>query len=190
MFLKLTILFLLLVDPVGNVPFFVSVLKHVDPKRQKFIILRELVIALLIMIFFLFFGEIFFRVINITQNTLEITGGIILFIIALDMLFSKPLLAVEKKKVYKEPLIVPLAIPATAGPAILAVIVLYGGKEVSKGLLLLVILLTWLISVPILLLAPTIKRLLGDNGAVAVERIFGYIVVLLSVQMVAHGLLS
>ncbi len=189
MIVHMTFLFLIIMDPLGNVPLFVSILKHFDPVTQRKIILRELLVALAAMIFFIFFGEVFFKLLNIDNHTIEITGGIILFMIAIGMIFAKSS-HINGKKNTKEPLIVPLAIPAVAGPAILATIVLYGGSGVSKLLVLLAIFIAWLISVPILLLAPYIKSVLGNNGAVAVERLFGYLIVLISVDMISHGIVA
>ena len=189
MLLHLTVLFLIILDPIGNVPFFVGVLRPFTPKRQRYIIIRELIIALIVMIFFLFFGQLFFAILDIGDHTLEITGGLILFLIALQMLFAKHHDDTQITRKTSEPLIVPLAIPAVAGPAILAAIILYGGNnETSKLIVLLAILISWAISAVTLLLAPQIKKWTGENGAIAVERIFGYVVVVIAVEMMVHGI--
>lgn len=187
MIFQLALLFFIVLDSVGNVPLFASLLRHFELARQRAIILRELIIALIIMVFFLYFGDSFFKLLNIDQHTLEITGGIILFVIAIDMIFARGSHQNEKE-VVKEPLIVPLAVPATAGPAILATIVLQYNMGISQFVILGAIFLAWLASLIILLLSPQIKRLLGDNGTIALERLFGYIIVLIATEMIAHGI--
>lgn len=186
----MTFLFWVVMDPFGNIPIFVTMLKHFDPAKQKKIIIRELTIALGVMILFLFGGRAFFQLLKISLPSLEMAGGIILFIIAVNMIFSSPLKA-GVGRIPKDPLIVPLAIPAVAGPAILATITLYGGAIGSSKLAVLIaIVIAWLFLFPTLLFSPYLKKILGDNGIVAAERLFGYIVVLISCQMAVNGLLS
>lgn len=182
-------LFLIVMDPLGNVPIFVGVLRSFDPERQRKIILRELLIALGFMILFLFFGQGFFRVLNVSTSSLQMAGGIILFIIAIRMIFAAP--GQHKGgRIAKDPLIVPLAVPAVAGPAILATMTLYGGAAENKLLVLLAVFIAWLCLLPTLIFSPYLKKLLGDNGIIAAERLFGYIVVLVSTQMALSGLIS
>ncbi len=185
----MSFLFLIVMDPLGNVPIFVGVLRYFDPQRQRKIILRELLIALGIMIIFLFFGQGFFRILHVSTTSLQMAGGIILFIIAIRMIFADP---GEKKggRIAKDPLIVPLAVPAVAGPAILATMTLYGGAAGNKLLVLLAVFIAWLFLLPTLIFSPYLKKLLGENGIIAAERLFGYIVVLVSTQMAVNGLTS
>ncbi|MCH9627045.1 MAG: hypothetical protein S4CHLAM2_06790 [Chlamydiales bacterium] len=183
----MTFLFLIVLDPLGNVPIFVGVLRHYAPKRQREIILRELLIALGIMVVFLFFGQGFFKLLNVSESSLQIAGGIILFLIAIRMIFASPS-SKKAGRAPKDPLIVPLAIPAVAGPAILATMTLYGGSGESKLLVLAAVLIAWLFLLPVLLFSPSLKRFLGTNGLTAVERLFGYLVVLVSTQMALSGL--
>lgn len=181
-------LFWIVLDPFGNIPIFVSLLKHFDPEKQRKIIMRELLIALGIMIVFLFFGQGFFQLLNITDASLQMAGGIILFMIALHMIFSTH--KNEKtERIPKDPLIVPLAVPAVAGPGILATITLYGGGLQNNLLVLIAIVLSWLLLLPVLLFAPKLKQFLGENGTITAERLFGYIVILISTQMALNGLL-
>lgn len=186
----MSFLFFMVLDPIGNVPICASLLKHFDTKKQVRIIVRELLIALAIMIVCLFFGQGFFTLLHITTPSLELAGGIILFIIALKMIFAKP----QPEKLGrppKDPLIVPLAVPAMAGPGILATITLYGGGvEGDKLTVFFAILISWLFSVPLLIFSPFLKKTLGDNGIVAAERLFGFIIVWISCEMGIHGLLT
>lgn len=185
-----TFVLFVVMDSLGCVPLFLSILKPFEPKVQRRIILREMVIALGVMIFFLFFGQEFFKLINIQQAALQIAGGIILMIIGIRMIFAKHVDDTVKRSL-KEPLIVPMAIPAIAGPGILATISLYGGGlEGSKVITLIGILIAWLLSLPILLLSSTLKKILGINGLIAVERLFGYLIVLISAQTAVNGIIA
>lgn len=185
----MSFLFLMVMDPLGNVPIFISAIKYFDPKKQRVIILRELLIALGFMIIFLFGGQGFFQLLHVSESSLQIAGGIILFLIAIPMIFATPH---EEKvtRIPKDPLIVPLAIPAVAGPGILATMTLYGGTAENKSLVLLAVIIAWLFLLPTLLFSPYLKKLLGENGLAAAERLFGYLVVLISTQMALNGLTS
>lgn len=186
MLLYLSILFWMILDPVGNVPLIVGLMGSLPLKRQLFVIFREMLIALGVMILALFFGESFFYALQVDTSALAITGGIILFLIGIKMVFSEPADASRPQK-HHEPFIVPLAIPAIAGPGILAAIILYAGGEVSNWIVFGAICISWLFSLPVVLFAPWIKHIFGVNGAVATERLFGYLVVLIAVQMMLRG---
>ena len=188
-FFHMTLIFFIIMDAVGTTPIFVGLLSSFEPKRQRQIIVREMIIALIIMVIFLFFGEGILKLLNIDTPALQIAGGILIFLIALRLLFALPSTE-EMTCSKKEPLIVPLAVPSIAGPGILAAISLWGGLEESKLLVLFAVILAWLISLPILLLASLFKKYLGANGLTAVERLFGYLLCLISIDMVIHGLLS
>lgn len=188
--LHITIVLFIIMDSLGNVPLFLSVLKPFEPAHQRKIIMREMLIALAVMIFFLFFGRAFFALLKINQCTLQIAGGIILFMIAIKMVFSSEKEDIGKKPP-REPLIVPLAIPATAGPGILATITLYGGGlEGSKWVALIAVIIAWLFSLPVLLLSSQLKKVLGINGLIAIERLFGYLVVLIAANTTLKGFVS
>lgn len=181
-------LFWIVMDSLGTLPLFVSLLKHFDPKKQRRIIVREMLIALGLMIIFLFFGRGFFKLLHITHSSLQISGGIILFLLAVKMIYALP--GGEKnQRVPSDPLIVPLAVPSIAGPGILATITLYGGIAGTPTVLL-AIFIAWALSLPLLLLSSTLTKVMGENGIVATERLFGYILVLISTQMAFAGLTS
>ncbi len=188
-FLHMTFVFFIVMDSIGTIPIFVGVLSPFEPKRQRQIIVREMLIALGIMLLFLFFGENFLKVLHIDTPALQISGGIIIFLIALKLLFAVP---TEKKAAHskKEPLIVPLAVPSIAGPGILAAISLWGGIEKDKTAVFFAVILAWLLSLPILLLASLFKKYLGPFGLIAVERLFGYLLALISIDMVINWFLA
>ncbi|MES2345680.1 MAG: MarC family protein [Chlamydiota bacterium] len=173
-------------DPIGNVPIFVSVLKNVKSKRQCAIIFRELVIALIIIISFYFIGDFLLSALSVTEDAVMISGGIILFLIALKMIFpTEQDLKTDHVK-GKEPFIVPLAVPLVAGPAILAAVMIYSKQE-SNLINITAIILAWVVSTLILLASLFIRKLLGERGIIACERLMGLILTLISVQMFLRG---
>ncbi len=178
----------LLMDAIGNIPFFVSILKDIKPPRQRIIIMRELFIALAVMLFFNFLGDAVLRALHIARYSVLISGGIILFILSLKMIFPSKHDTEVDKPAEKEPLIVPLAIPLVAGPAVLAAIVLYAGQVSSSWISCSAIVLAWAASVPILVGSSYMKKLLGARGIIAIERLFGLILTMLSIQMLLSGI--
>ncbi len=178
----------LLMDSIGNVPIFVSILKDIDPARQRKIIFRELLIALLIIVTFNFLGDALLSFLNVKIATILISGGIILFLIALKMIFpAKPNPDLQLPQ-DKEPFIVPLAIPLVAGPAVLAAVMLYSGQHKDGLVTLGAIAIAWAASTLILLSSSFWKKLLGWRGLVACERLMGLILTLIAVQMFLQGL--
>ena len=177
----------LLMDPLGNVPIFVSVLKDIEPKRQRLVIIRELFIALAIIILFNFLGEFLLNLLNIKRPTLLISGGIILFIIAIRMIFPSRKDPESEYSTDKEPFIVPLAVPMVAGPAVLAAVMLYSYQDTNPWVSISAIIIAWAASTLILLSSPYLKKLLGNRGLIACEKLMGLLLVLLSVQMFLEG---
>lgn len=178
----------LLMDPIGNVPIFVSVLKDINPRRQRGIIIRELIIALIIIILFYFLGDALLGFLNVTMPTILISGGIILFLIALKMIFPGKRDPEVELPHAKEPFIVPLAIPLVAGPAVLAAVMLYSGQHKKDVMLpLCAIVIAWATSTLILISSSLWKKLLGWRGLVACERLMGLILTLIAVQMFLEG---
>lgn len=179
----------LLMDPIGNVPLFITILKDFSPKKQKVIILRELILALAIIIAFYFIGEILLDLIHIKQHTLLMAGGIILFLIAIRMIFPPP--ASQKEEILKNlkaPVLVPLAIPLVAGPAVLATVMLYSQQKIPPFVVLCAIFLAWIVSTIILLSSSFLKKCLGPTGLSAAEKLMGLLLTLLSIQMFLEGL--
>ena len=178
----------LVMDPVGNIPVFVSLLKSVDPARRTQIILREALIALLILMIFLFAGQSILRGLQVSVPALGIAGGIILFLIALKMVFP-PELTTEPVKQRGEPFIVPLAIPLVAGPSAMTTIMLFVSREPTRVFHWFVALLVaWFISTLILLSSTPLSKFLGEKGLMALERLMGMILITLSIQMFLNGL--
>ena len=180
------LVFFLLMDPVGNIPIFISILKELPPKRLKIVIFRELLIALGFIVGFYFIGEWLMTFLGVADYTLRISGGIILFLIAIKMIFSDGAEKAEKKVNY-EPFIVPLAVPLVAGPAILSAVMIGGQAAESHSTTLIAILISWGISTGILLCSSMLQKALGEKGLHACERLMGLVLILLSVQMFLDG---
>jgi multiple antibiotic resistance protein len=177
-------------DPLGNMPIFISVLKTVPPKRRSKILMRELLIALLILVTFLFLGDAMLKTLHLRQEAVSIAGAIILFLIAIKMIFPPGRGGgIMGDTPDGEPFIVPLATPLIAGPSILATLILIGNQHPGEqGKLITALLIAWGISSAILMSSGHFMRVLGNRGVFAIERLMGMILVMLSVQMFLDGI--
>ena len=185
-FLSATILLVLITDPIGNIPIFANALKHVAPERRSRVILREILIAFALLLTFMFVGEGFLRVMNLSELSLQIGGGVILFLIALRMVFPPP--GNEVDDILTEPLIVPLAVPAVAGPSALATVLLLVSQQPEKRMEWIAALcVTMLISAVVLVSAERIQRVIGTRLVVAVERLMGLVLVSVAIERVLRG---
>jgi multiple antibiotic resistance protein len=182
------VLLFFLMDPLGNIPVLLSVLSGIEPKRQRFIIARELSIALLILLIFLYAGKPLLNFLHLQQETVTISGGIILLIIGLRMIFPKPE-GIMGANPDGEPFLVPIAIPLIAGPSVLAMLMLMtqsSPENMTHWLLALVV--AWAASAIIMMSAPVLLRLLKHRGLTALERLMGMILVMMAVQMLINGI--
>lgn len=178
----------LLMDPIGNIPLFLSILKEIPPRRQRYIILRELIIALIVIILFNFLGDYLLSLLRVSQDTVQIAGGIILFMIALKMVFPAHKDIDVNGPHEREPFIVPLAIPLVAGPAVLAAVMLYAKQETNKTVVIVSIVIAWFASTVILISSTILKKVLGWRGIIACERLMGLLLTLIAIQMFLEGL--
>jgi multiple antibiotic resistance protein len=178
----------LVMDPFGNIPIFLSVLQNYDPGRRRRIMIRELVIALVVLTFFLFFGKYVLAGLHISEPALSISGGVILFLIAIRMIFpSKP--EAEEPGDEGEPVIVPLAVPLVAGPSSMAMVILFSTQYPERLLSWFVALvIAWLAGLVVLLLSDSLRRFLGNRVLKAIERLMGMILTTMAVQMLLSGL--
>jgi len=182
----LTLSLFILMDPFGNIPIYIAMLKDFSAKRQMIIIIRELTIALFVILLFTFMGKHLLDFLRVKQETISIAGGLILFMIAIKMIFPRGQEPFVDTNMQEEPFIVPLAIPLIAGPSILAAIVIYSHQE-GMITLLISICIAWVFSTLILLSAPFLKQILGIRGIMAGERLMGLVLTLISVQMLLDG---
>lgn len=183
-----TLLFLVL-DPLGNIPIFLSVLDGVAPERRTRVVIREVLLALVVLILFLFLGNYVLQFLDLSQHALSISGGVILFMISIKMVFPVKRSAPYADELDGEPLLVPLAIPMVAGPSALAVVILLATSEPDKLLNWLVALLAaWFLSAVILISATKLQKILGRRGLIAMERLMGMLLVALAIQMLLNGI--
>ena len=181
-------LLFLVLDPVGNVPVFLTTLKQVTPERRRKVVLRELLIALAVLVFFLFFGRAVLAALQVSQPALTIAGGIVLFLIAVRMVFSIGGSDMFGKSPQGEPFIVPLAIPLVAGPSAITTVLLLNSRE--PGLWpqwLLALVAAWVASALILLGASSLARYLGERVLMALERLMGMLLTIIAVEMFLTG---
>lgn len=185
--LSTTILLFLVLDPVGNIPAFLFVLKNTPEWRHRKIILRELIIALAVLILVLFFGKFILQLLQISRPSLGIAGGIILFLIAVKMVFpaTGQIFGQEPES---EPFIVPLAIPLIAGPSAMAILMLLMARNPESWReWFLSLILAWSVSSLILLPADKLMKILGKRVITAFERLMGLVLTAIAVEMFIEG---
>jgi MarC family membrane protein len=186
-FFQTFILLLLVTDPFGNVPLFVSALNPVAPSRRPRIVVRECAIAFLLLLLFMFFGRHFLTALQLTEVSLRIGGSVILLLIAIRMVFPHPD-GVLGRTEGGEPFIVPLAIPALAGPSALATVLLFTSRSTEEVMVHVAALgavgVVWL---AVFLSADRLQRLLGTQVMTAFERLMGLILTAMSVEMLLGG---
>ncbi|USP09739.1 YhgN family NAAT transporter [Aeromonas dhakensis] len=181
------VMLFLIMDPLGNLPVFLSILRHIDPKRRRKVMMRELLFSLVIMMAFLFVGQQLLNFLNLRQEAVSIAGGIILFLIAIKMIFPSEG-GVTGLAAGEEPFLVPMAIPMIAGPSILASLLLLANQEPTRMAdWSLALLMAWGASAVILMFYEVFNKLLGERGLTAVERLMGMLLVMISVQMLLDG---
>lgn len=181
---------LLIMNPLGNLPVFMSVLRNVEPRRRRKVLIRELVIALFFMLLFLYMGVSLLEWLGLRQESVSIAGGIVLFIIALRLIFPQPggVMGLPKGD---EPFIVPLAIPLISGPSLLAALILFANQHPDRMLdWTIAVLVSWVVTLVVLLFSDLFLRTLGQRGLNAIERLMGMILIMISVQMFLDGIIA
>lgn len=184
--LAIALTFFLVANPIGNSPTILALIKDYSFERQKKIVFRESMISLTIALFFQFFGEIFLTALHIDQYALTLTGGIVLFTLALQMIFHKPETS-ESVKLKQEPFIVPIAIPMISGPGLMTIIMVKAANEMNDLKITSAILIAWVGVTFILTTAPYLQKLIGKRGMAALEQVMGMILGLISMQMIVKG---
>jgi MarC family membrane protein len=187
-FLSAFILLLLVLDPLGSLPVFIPLMREVAPARRTRVAVREVLIAFSVLFAFMFFGDVFLRVMRLSERSLEVAGGVILLMVAIRMIFS------HEGGVYgtpegKEPFIFPLAVPLLSGPSAMATVLLLASRQPDK-------LMSWVgalcgamaVSGAVLLLCERIRKLLGDSVVSALEKLMGLVLTAIAVEMILAGL--
>jgi multiple antibiotic resistance protein len=182
------LLLFLILDPLGNIPVFLSLLRGMPPQRQRLVLARELLIALAVLMLFLWCGKYALELMHLRQESVSIAGGIVLFLIGIRMIFPPPE-GLMGEIPDGEPFIVPMAIPMVAGPSGMAAVMLMGSQEPDRmGAWSLALLLAWAASAAILFSATLLYKRLGSRVLIAVERLMGMLLVAISVQMLLDGI--
>jgi len=182
------VLLFLVIDPLGNIPMFLVALREVEPERRARVIVRELLIALGVLMLFLFAGQYLLWIFHISEPSISIAGGVILFLIALRMIFPSRDTAFADLP-DKEPFIVPLAVPYLAGPSAVAIVMLMVAREPQRlPAWLLAVFTAWLASAVILYGGARLSRILGQRGLIAIERLMGMLLTAVAVQTTLTGI--
>jgi MarC family membrane protein len=192
-FVSALVLLLLVLDPFGSLPIFISVLQNVAPARRRLVVLREAVIAFGVLLAFMVAGDSFLRLMHLSERSLEVAGGVILLIIAVRMIFS------SGSQIYasdageggmpREPFIFPLAVPLLAGPSAMATVLLLASRQPEKlGQWVAAVTVAMLVCATVMLAANRIRRLLGESVVSAVEKLMGLVLTAIAVEMILAGL--
>lgn len=176
----------LIANPIGNSPAIIALIKDFSFERQKKIMLREAIFALLLALFFQYSGEVFLNQLQIESYAMSFCGGTLLLLVALEMLFhSRPTNEVSAHK--QEPMFVPIATPLISGPGLLSMIMIFSQREENNLLVSGAILIAWVGITAVLVLAPYFNRILGKNGLAALEQLMGLLLAMMSVEMLVSG---
>ena len=182
------LLLVIIMDPIGNVPIFLTVLKNIPVEKKRRIIIRELLIALIVLLFFMFIGRYILQLLQIAESSLGIAGGIMLFLIAIKMIFpGANNMVIHNEKM--EPLVVPLAVPLIAGPSAIAAVILMMAQDPDRWIeWVFALLVAWLVAGVILVSSETLGRKLGERALLAIERLMGILLMLVSVDFILDGI--
>lgn len=184
--LSIAITFFLIANPIGNSPAIIALIKDFEFDKQKKIMLRESLYALLLALFFQYSGEVFLNQLQIANYTLSLSGGILLLLVALDMLFHTQSTSKTSGN-KKDPVFVPIATPLISGPGLLSMIMVFSQREQNNLKVSLAILLAWVGITIVLASAPYLNRILGNKGLSVMEQIMGLLVAMMSIELIVSG---
>jgi MarC family membrane protein len=188
-FLSALVLLLLVLDPFGSLPIFISVMRNVEPARRTRVALRESALAFAVLLAFMLTGQWFLSVMHLSERSLEVAGGVILLIIAVRMIFASGGEVYASDGQGREPLIFPLAVPLLAGPSAMATVLLLASRQPER-------LMTWIgaltvamvISAVVLIGADRIRKWIGSSMVSAIEKLMGLVLTAIAVEMILAGL--
>lgn len=184
--IQLAMIFFIVTNPIGNSPTIIALIKDHTVRDQQKILFREAIFSMLLAIFFLFLGEIFLKCLKIQNFALTTSGGILLFVVALKMIFSsREDSKIERPK--QDPFIVPIATPLLSGAGLLTMIMLYSKQEANDMKILFAILLAWIGVTTVLVTAPYLQIFLGKRGLAALEQLMGMLLVMIAMDMIVQG---
>jgi MarC family membrane protein len=188
-FLSALVLLLLVLDPFGSLPIFISVMRNVEPARRTRVALRESALAFAVLLTFMLTGQWFLTVMHLSERSLEVAGGVILLIIAVRMIFASGGEVYAADGQAREPLIFPLAVPLLAGPSAMATVLLLASRQPER-------LMTWIgaltvamvVSAVVLIGADRIRKWIGSSMVSAIEKLMGLVLTAIAVEMILAGL--
>ncbi len=177
----------LIANPLGNSPAIVALIRDFSFERQKRIMMRESVFALVLALFFQMFGEVFLGTLGIREYSVSICGGLLMIIIAVNMIFPT---SKEAKSTHltKEPVFVPIATPLISGPGVLTIIMLYSNTVENQLSLTIGILLSFAMVTLVLIASPYLQKILKDRGMVALEQLMGLVLWMLAINLIQKGI--
>ncbi len=184
---QLALTYFLMINPIGNYPAILALIKHASFQRQKQIMLREGIFVFIIAIIFQFFGDYFLKLMHIDAPALSLCGGILVFLVAINMIFHKPELSGSSQP-QQEPFIVPIATPLLVGPGTLTIIMLTSANEPNPLVVSSAISVACFAVLMVLMAAPYLQKMLGRRGVQALEQIMGMVLVLMAMEMILGGL--
>lgn len=179
-------IFFIVTNPIGNSPTIIALIKDHTVREQQKILFREAMFSMLLAIFFLFLGETFLKCLKIQNFALTTSGGILLFIVSLKMIFS-PHNEAKVEHPRQDPFIVPIATPLLSGAGLLTMIMLYSRQEANDMRILLAILLAWVGVTGVLVTAPYLQLFLGKRGLSALEQLMGMLLTMIAIEMIVQG---
>jgi MarC family membrane protein len=188
-FLSALVLLLLVLDPFGSLPVFVSVMRQVAPERRARVALRESAIAFGVLVAFMLTGRSFLALMHLSERSLEVAGGVILLIISMRMIFASggEIYAADAKG--REPLIFPLAVPLLAGPSAMATVLLLASRQPERVLAWIgALTVAMVVSAIVLLGADRIRQWIGSSMVSAIEKLMGLVLTAIAVEMILAGL--
>jgi MarC family membrane protein len=187
-FLSATILLILVTDPLGNIPLFLAALHRIPHDRHRAVILRECLIAFMALLLFMVSGRRIMAVLHLSDDALRVAGGVVLFLIAIKMIFPDGGPKFGDEEGEGEPFIVPLAIPLIAGPSAMATAMLIaGGNPERMWEWVLALFLCILVTLVVFLMATRIRKVLGAQAIIALERLMGLVLTAISIEMLLSG---
>jgi multiple antibiotic resistance protein len=185
--LSIALTFFLISNAIGNSPAIIALIKDFDFAQQRKIVLREAMFALVLVLFFQYFGEVFLRFLNIQNYAVTISGGVLLMFVSLSMIFSDGQQEENAPKVKKEPFFVPIATPLVAGPGFLAMVMFYSQLENNPLKITMAILIAWVGVTAVMAAAPYLNKAMGKRGLIALEQLMGMILTMVAFELLVKG---
>jgi multiple antibiotic resistance protein len=185
--LSIAIALFLIANPIGNTPAILAVVRSFSFEDQKRIIFRESILALGLALFFQFFGEVFFKLLNIENWAIGYCGGTLLLLVALKMIFTTPESEDIPEAAKQEPFFVPIATPIISGPGLLTMIMIYSSQEQNNFKMAFAILIAWIGVIAVMMGGPYLQKVLKRRGLIALEQLMGMILAFMAVDMAVNA---